>query len=216
MCANYKPTTPEETAAFFESLDLSFEYKSETWPGYDAPVLIGVEGRAGELQPVRAMFGLVPAWAKDTKISRQTYNARSETIAEKPSYKHAWKHRQFCLVPVQHFYEPNYESGKPVRWAIRRRDEKPFAIAAIMETNRQIGAEPMRSFSMITINAIDHPLMKHFHALDDEKRSIVVVDPDGYQDWLAGGTEAEVRARLKPFDAAEYVGEPAPRPKKAA
>ena len=60
------------------------------------------------------MFGLVPAWA-NVKLARSTYNARIETVSTKPSFRAAWKRRQFCAVPLANFFEPNYESGKPVR-----------------------------------------------------------------------------------------------------
>lgn len=211
MCANYKPTSPAEMEDVFGALRAEFDYKPETWPGYDAPILLASGNHRDELVPARAMFGLVPHWAKDTKISRQTYNARSETIAEKPSYRHAWKERQFCLVPVQHFYEPNYECGKPVRWAIERADGRPFALAAIWETKRLDGEE-LRSFSLVTTNATDHALMRRFHAPEDEKRSVVVVDPTKYQDWLRAPDDSSARALLKSFDAGAFTARADPRP----
>ena len=62
-------------------------------------------------------------WVKDDKISRHTYNARSETAAEKTSYRTAWRQRQFGLLLVDNFYEPSYESGKAVRWKIELASE---------------------------------------------------------------------------------------------
>jgi hypothetical protein len=55
-------------------------------------------------------------------FGRRTYNARSETVADKPSYRHAWKHRQFGVAIMQGFYEPNYATGKAVRWRVSRAD----------------------------------------------------------------------------------------------
>ena len=124
MCANYQPPAAQTVRDKFNALPVEFLFKPETYPGYDAPVLLASDAAPDELVPVRAMFGLVPHWAKDTKISRQTYNARSETIAKLNSYRTPWKNRQFCLVPVNAFYEPNYELGKPVRWAIKRLDDE--------------------------------------------------------------------------------------------
>jgi len=94
----------------------------EAYPGYLAPVV--VKSRQSERVACGlARFGLIPGWAKDDKISRHTYNARSETAAEKPSYRTAWRQRQFGLLLVDNFYEPSYESGKAVRWKIELASE---------------------------------------------------------------------------------------------
>jgi len=212
MCANYLPPRAVPLAESFPSLEVTFDYRPETYPGYDAPVFQSVEGQPDELLPVRATFGLIPPWSKDSKISRMTYNARAETIAEKASYKRPWAKRQFCLVPVQAFYEPNYEGGKPVRWAIQRVDEVPFALAAIWELWKNPQSEWQRSFSLITINATGHELMQRFHAPKDEKRSVVVIPPEHYVDWLSAANDAEARELLKPFDATQFTAFAAPRP----
>lgn len=72
MCSNYEAPKADRLILDFGALAATFEYRSEIYPGYDAPVLVA-EGDA--LVPVRATFGLIPHWAKDTKISRMTYNA---------------------------------------------------------------------------------------------------------------------------------------------
>lgn len=79
-----------------------------------------------------ARFGLISSWAKDDKISRHAYNARSETAAEKHSYRTAWRHRQFGLVLVDNFYEPSYESGREVLWKIELASGDSFGIACLM------------------------------------------------------------------------------------
>jgi len=158
------------------------------------------------------MFGLVPHWGDPKKLSRMTYNARSETVAEKPAYRNAWKYRQFALIPVESFYEPCYETGKPIRWRIGRTDGEPFALAGIWE--RRMGDEgPARwSFAMVTINADEHPMMKRFHKPGDEKRSLVVLDPRDYEAWLHARTEAEARSLLQPFEDGLMVAAADPRP----
>ena len=64
-----------------------------------------------------ARFGLVPHWARDaqaaTQIGRKTYNARSETVAEKPSYRTPWRQRQFAIALLDDFFEPNWETASP-------------------------------------------------------------------------------------------------------
>lgn len=99
---------------------------------------------------------------------RSTYNARTETVAEKPSFKHAWRDRQFCIILAEVFFEPNYESGKQVRWRIERADGSPFGIAGIWKQRLRDDELPKWSMSMLTINADEHPLMRRFHKPRDE------------------------------------------------
>ena len=118
-----------------------------------------------------------------------TYNARSETVGEKPSFRNAWRNRQLCVIPVQAFCEPNYESGKAIRWRIEREDGKPFGLTGLWESRVGKESEPVWSYTMLTINADEHPLMHRFHKPGDEKRSVVVLDDDAWQDWLKAERE---------------------------
>lgn len=127
----------------------------------------------------------MPHWATDKKkFGLKKYNARSETVHEKPSYKSAWKERRFGLVLMERFYEPSWETSKAVRWAIKRTDGEPCAAASIWEqiVDKETGGVIM-SFSMLTINADGH-VMKHFHKPADEKPSIVVIQENEYNLWL--------------------------------
>ncbi len=127
-------------------------------------------------------------------------NARSETVHEKPSYRSAWKERRYGLSIMESFYEPNWETGKAIRWRIKRADAKPVAVASIWERviDKETG-EVLLSFSMLTINADDHEVMKHFHKPADEKRSIVVLNESQYLPWLnADQKEAKEMLQLSP------------------
>lgn len=179
------------------------------YPTYPAPFIYLDNGKPRcEL----AQFGLVPHWAADKKkFGLHTYNARSETVHEKPSYRSAWKERRFGLVLVESFYEPNWESGKAVRWRIKRSDSQPAALASIWErfVDRETG-EIIFSFSMLTINADGHEVMKHFHKPEDEKRSVVVLNESEYQPWLNANHE-QARAMLDMAPGGFLVSEAAPR-----
>jgi putative SOS response-associated peptidase YedK len=131
-------------------------------------------------------------------------------VAEKPSFRQAWKARRLCLIPVQSIFEPNYESGHAVRWRIARQDGLPFFLAGIWE-EAQRHEQPLWSFSMLTINADEHPLMQRFHKPGDEKRSVVVVPQECWRDWLYAD-ERQARALLQPFDPKEFSATAAPRP----
>lgn len=186
MCINFKPVKKERlrglTGAVLE------DYPAETYPGYQAPMIVLNE--AGQTQVELAVFGLIPHWAKDRSFAKHTYNARTETVADKPSYRQAWKARQFCLIPMERFYEPNWTSGKAVRWAIERQDHEPFSVAGIWDrwTDKTSG-EVVQSFSMLTINADTHSNMKQFHKPGDEKRSLVIVPASARKAWLCATTK---------------------------
>lgn len=176
MCADYTPSRNEQIEERFGVRSPQLDLPLEAWPGYMAPILRGSHEAPGELEIAPAMFGMVPHWA-DHKLARQTYNARTETVASKPSFRNAWKRKQFCIIPAANFFEPNYETGKPVRWRIERADGGQVAIAGIWEYRP---TDQLLSFSMLTINADGHPLMQRFHKPDDEKRMVMILDPDQY------------------------------------
>ncbi|WP_278395475.1 SOS response-associated peptidase family protein, partial [Acinetobacter venetianus] len=170
MCANYKPLTIEQSKQLELPL-IPFEYTEEVYPSYKAPLLFksdhGLEWR-------EVLFGLVPKWSEDINISKHTYNARHETIFQKPSFQDAAYKCKFGVIPVSEFYESKYIENKPQRWGVRRKDGKAFYIAALYEI-RKLNDQIIRSAAMLTMDAIDHPMMKDFHEPGDVKRSVVVI-----------------------------------------
>jgi putative SOS response-associated peptidase YedK len=207
MCADYTPSLNKQIEDRFGVRSSQLDLPTEAWPGYMAPILRGSHEAPSKLEIAPAMFGMVPHWA-DLKLARQTYNARTETVASKPSFRNAWKRKQFCIIPAANFFEPNYETGKPVRWRIERADGGPVAIAGIWEYRP---ADQLLSFSMLTINADGHPLMQRFHKPDDEKRMVMILDPHQYQGWLDGSLVSEEDVyRQYPTDL--LVAQPDPLP----
>ena len=212
MCSNFQPIKRSNNAWVKSHFgcDLPNEpYSEEAYPTYPVPfIYLDNEMPKCEL----AQFGLVPHWATDKKkFGLRTYNARSETVNEKPSYRTAWKQRRFGLAIMESFYEPNWETGKAIRWRIKRTDAEPVAVASIWEriTDIETG-EIIFSFSMLTINADGHPIMKHFHKPVDEKRSIVVLNDSDYMPWLNANND-EARQLLKLAPTGFLESEPAPR-----
>jgi len=210
MCANYTPPAPKGIKASF-GVECSGDYPEETFPGYQAPIVRLADDGSGELECVSACFGMVPSWA-DLTLSRHTYNARSETVAQKPSFRHAWRKRQWCIVPADAFFEPSYESGRAVRWKIAHADHSLLGIAGLWEWRSTGGPDdqPLVSFTMLTINADEHPLMRRFHRPEDEKRMVVLLDPAQYRPWLEAGASA-IPDFLQPCPAHQLKAEAAPR-----
>ena len=185
MCTNFTPTKRAQWVKETLGVDLPTGYHDEAYPGYAAPLVVKSH-QTGRVACGSARFGLIPSWAKDVKISRHTYNARSETVAEKPSYRTAWRQRQFGLVLVDDFYEPSYESGKAVRWKIELASGDPFGIACLWDRwTDPASGERVVSFSMLTVNADDHPVMRQFHKPGDEKRTPVIIAPELQDAWLS-------------------------------
>ena len=125
-------------------------------------------------------WGLIPSWAKDPKIGNRMINARSETLAEKPSFRSAYKRRR-CLVLADGYYEwqkiPGEKTKQPVY--IRLKSQKPFAFAGLWEVWKGEGMdEPLRSCTIITCppNAV---LAEIHH------RMPVILPADAYAAWLA-------------------------------
>lgn len=209
MCANFEPTSRDDLTSHFDVQRPEFEYGADLYPGQDGPILVRQGVRQCELR--RAAFGLLPHWAKTPAFGRRTYNARSETASRLPSFRHAWRHRQLCLIPVRRFYEPNYESGKAERWAIGRQDGQPFALAGLWEVRKDQQQRDQYSFSMLTINASDHPLMNRFHGPEDEKRSVVAVAADDYDTWLDAQSDENITDLLHGLPVDAFTAMPAPR-----
>ena len=210
MCANYIPSSKEILKRQFNVTPPDNEFKPEAYPGYLAPILRLDQDNPTQAECVPACFGMVPAWA-DLGLAKHTYNARSETVASKPSFRNAFKKRQFAIIPAEAIFEPSYETGKPVRWKISHADGEGLGVAGIWEyrSNGPNGL-PLISFSMLTINADEHPLMKRFHKPGDEKRMVVILRPSDYESWLHAPIE-QVPSFLTQFPGEALYAEPAPK-----
>jgi putative SOS response-associated peptidase YedK len=88
------------------------------------------------------------------------------------------------------FFEPCYEAGRAVRWQIRTKSNEPFGIAGLWQrwVDPQ-SADIEVSFTMLTINADSHPVMRRFHRPADEKRTPVVLLAHLFDAWLAATHE---------------------------
>jgi putative SOS response-associated peptidase YedK len=219
MCTNYTPAKPAHLIALAELGGLgplappAEGWPDETFPGYAAPILLRSE--QGTAVAAVARYGLVPRWCRDaaqaTTLSRRTYNARSETVAEKPSYRAPWRERRWALAPMEHYFEPCWETGRAVRCRLQQPDGAPFAVAGLHETwlDRSSG-EIVNSFSLLTVNADTHPVLRRMHRPDEEKRRLVVVPPQAFKAWLNASVE-EAQAMLVRGEPDGLQGEPAPR-----
>jgi putative SOS response-associated peptidase YedK len=169
----------------------------------------------GGIECIAATFGLIPFCSRYRSIGRKTENARSEPVAEKPAYRGAWRQRHFGIAPMAAFYEPSWESGKAVRWRIEAPASESMGAAAIWDRwKRPDGSEEV-SFSLLTMNADSHPLMRRFHGPEDEKRMLVLLHPVHFADWLDATVQA-APAFVQAFPAELMAAQADPRPPRAA
>lgn len=142
-------------------------------------------------------WGLVPFWAKDPIIGSRMINARSETIAEKPSFRNAFKRRR-CLILADGFYEWQKVSGTKTKIPtfIRMKDGKPFAFAGLWENWHSPDGSQILSTTIITTQP--NELMKPIH-----NRMPVILQESAYELWLTPGemTSDKLSPLLVPFDA---------------
>jgi putative SOS response-associated peptidase YedK len=214
MCTSYKVGDIKIFDAFSEFPGANFDFKAEIYKDYVAPVF---RRGADSFSTDPATFGMVPRKRIPPGVKVfDTMNARAESVGEKRSFSGAWNRLQLCLIPCESFYEPNYETGKPVRWKIGMASSEPLAIAGLWRAWEEPEGPASLSFTMLTVNADEHPLMKRFHKPGDEKRSVVIVPPNAYDDWLGCRSTDEARSFLNLYPAAEMAAEAAPIPKRAS
>ena len=207
MCSHYESVKDRQTLKRHFCLDNVPEGgKWDIWPGYQAPFIRRhtfaevADGAEPEREILLGSFGLVPHWATDTKIARQTYNARSETVAIKPSYRDVWKQAQHCIIPADAIYEPDWRTGKAVATRISRVDGLPMGIAGLWSWWKSPQGEILHSFTMLTINAQSHALMRQFHKPTDEKRMVIILPDNRHDDWLCAGPD-DSAGFLSPYSA---------------
>lgn len=186
MCSNYRPVTRSDRLLTFFGVERARdEPPVDVWPLGLAPFIRLAEDGSGNKIVDDGIYGLLPHFAAELAAGRKTYNARSETVARLPSFRESWKNGWRCIVPAESFYEPNWESGRAVRWLIQQPGEVPMGIAGIYRKWRHPDGLEQFTFAMLTVNADGHPVMQHFHKPEDEKRMVVILHPKDYGDWLS-------------------------------
>jgi len=204
MCGRYTLTTPtqllRERFALVSAPNV-LPPRFNIAPGQDVAVVR--HGRARRLEMFR--WGLVPSWAKDPAIGNRMINARAETLAEKPSFREAFRRRR-CLVLADGFYEWKKEGKQKTPMYVRLRSREPFAFAGLWESWHPSGTEEIRSCTIVTTTP--NQLLVPIH-----DRMPVILALDEYDAWLEAEPRAaeELRDLLRPFPADRMEAYPVSR-----
>ncbi len=155
-------------------------------------------------------WGLIPSWVKNQdmaeKISLSTFNARGESIFEKPSFRSAAS-RKRCMVLVHGFFEWHHKAGnEKIPYYIKRKDDQAFALAGLSENwaDRETG-EFIDSVSIVTTNA--NPMMEKIH--NSKKRMPVILPGETEKEWINPElNKKQVKELIKPSEENELIAFP--------
>jgi putative SOS response-associated peptidase YedK len=193
MCGRYTLRTPPADFWPAEQLGL-FVPRYNIAPSQEVPVVRVHRGRQ-ELTMLR--WGLVPSWAEDAKIGYRMINARSESVATKPSFRAAFQQRR-CLVPADGYYEWKAVGKTKQPYFIRRADDRPFMFAGLWEiwfgppgVRRDV---PLQTCTILTTDA--NSLTAEVH-----DRMPVILSSDDHAFWLDPEFQnrQHLQSMLRPF-----------------
>jgi putative SOS response-associated peptidase YedK len=149
-------------------------------------------------------WGLVPSWSKDLSFGSHLINARSESVSEKPAFRHAIKYRR-CIIPTSGFYEWERSGGKKQPYYIRMADHAPMCLAGIWESWKSPDGSALETFAILTTAA--NKLVEPIH-----DRMPVILSPDSFNLWLSHNMHdpEQLQSLYTPFSAAELVTQKVP------
>ena len=154
----------------------------------------------GQREFVRVRWGLVPRWAKDTAIGNKMINARGETIAEKPSFRMAYR-RHRCLIPADGFYEwatlAARDAPRKQPMHIGMKDASLFAFGGLYERWLSPDGDVLDTCTIVTTAA--NELLKPVH-----ERMPMIVAPRDYARWI-DPANADVADLIAPYPSAEMA-----------
>ncbi len=198
MCGRYSLTSPTEAMRqlfLFENLP-NLEPRYNIAPTQSA-VVVRRDSAGGGRQLVLLRWGLVPAWAKELALGARTINARAETVAEKPSFRAAFRDRR-CLVAADGFYEWQKTAAGKQPWRVCLADRGPFAFAGLWERWQGPDGE-VQTFTIVTTEA--SPGLRAIHP-----RMPVILDRQDHAAWLDPAASADrLKSLLKPFSDARMT-----------
>lgn len=181
MCGRYALTMDTDTLmdilreryGIEGSLVFDYHPRYNIAPGQQVVAIIndGTRNRVGLLQ-----WGLIPGWAQDPSIGNKMFNARAETLSEKPAFKHSFLNRR-CLILADSFYEWKKDGDNKIPLRVKMKDNSILALAGLWSTWKPAEGSPISSCTVITTTP--NPLMAQLH-----HRMPVILSTDAEKLWL--------------------------------
>ena len=213
MCNRYGTPRPEDISNTFQVALPLQPYRPAIGPMQDGPFVFAGQAHVGQwgLIPDRSPTR-IPTGARGNRLS--TNNCRSEGMAKSWTFARPWARGQRCLIPAADFDEPYYQStdkaAKNTWWRFCRADGLPWALAGLYNdwTDAATG-EVVRSYTMLTVNADAHPVMRLMHKAErdkagealpteqQDKRSVISIERGDWDQWLSGSAD-QALALIKP------------------
>lgn len=137
---------------------------------------------------VPAQWGLVPHWVKSASDGKlrapKLVNARSETVSTTHPFRDAWLQGQRCIVPMTAFFEDDWRDGRAVPTRISRVDGQPMGAAGLWAVWTGPDGDTLTSFTLLTVNANNHALLRRYQPQGSEKRMPVILNEGSFDAWL--------------------------------
>ncbi len=189
MCGRYAASrSPEDLVEEFEVDDRPEQVLPASYNVAPTQQVAAVLEEEGERRLEMLKWGLVPSWADDPEIGARMINARSETAAEKPSFRSAFRRRR-CLIAADGFYEWKRENGGKQPYYFHMQEGRPFAFAGLWESWEKGGHGALRSCAILTTRA--NSVLDGIH-----DRMPVILPSESYDAWLDPDADREELAEL--------------------
>ena len=203
MCGRFVANIPaDELKKIFALIeDLQLEPRFNVAPTQHVAVVRN-NGDRNHLDLLK--WGLVPVWSKDLSFGSHLINARSETVAEKPAFRHAIKYRR-CIIPVSGFFEWSHSAGKKQPYYIQLADQTPMFLAGLWESWKATDGSVIETFAILTTAA--NKLVEPIH-----DRMPVILHPDVFNLWLSINMHDpdQLHQLYQPFPAVEMTAHKVP------
>jgi len=189
MCSRYMLVSPADLLAKATGMKVFplVNPRYNAAPTQKLPVVRSAAAGGGRESAIMR-WGLVPGWSKDGRLKSVLINARSETVARKPAFRDAFRHRR-CLVPADGFFEWKQTGRARMPWLFEPGDGIPFCFAGLWESWSGAGAEPFESFTILTTTP--NEVVAGFH-----DRMPVILPAPAQDAWLADGSSENDLAPL--------------------
>lgn len=193
MCGRFSLTVPER----FFSRTFAIQNVPEMQPDYNIPPGVdiwAVRSHSGSqtAKVARLRWGLIPHWAKDSKIGNSLINARAETAAEKPAFRDSLSSRR-CLIPADGFFEWKRDGKRRTPYYIHQKDHQPFAFAGLWDRWIAPNGRPLETCTILTTEP--NNLMRPLH-----NRMPVILDETKMAGWLQDPYPiSEIRELFLPY-----------------